>query len=66
MVDLPFGMGGDLLAARAPFLDPADGEARGDQQIQVGRERAVLLAGKGGAFITGQTLIADGGSTIGG
>ena len=27
---------------------------------------AVLLAGKGGAFITGQTLIADGGSTIGG
>ncbi len=27
---------------------------------------AVLLAGKGGAFITGQTLIADGGVTIGG
>jgi len=27
---------------------------------------AVLLAGKAGAFITGQTLIADGGTTIGG
>ena len=27
---------------------------------------AVLLAGKAGAFITGQTLIADGGATIGG
>ena len=27
---------------------------------------AVLLAGKAGAFITGQTLIADGGVTIGG
>jgi NAD(P)-dependent dehydrogenase (short-subunit alcohol dehydrogenase family) len=27
---------------------------------------AVLLAGKGGAFITGQTFIADGGTTIGG
>jgi hypothetical protein len=25
-----------------------------------------LLAGKGGAFITGQTFIADGGTTIGG
>ena len=27
---------------------------------------AVMLAGKAGAFITGQTLIADGGTTIGG
>ena len=27
---------------------------------------AVLLAGKAGAFITGQTLIADGGTTSGG
>ena len=27
---------------------------------------AVLLAGKAGAFITGQTLVADGGTTIGG
>lgn len=27
---------------------------------------AVLLAGKGGAFITGQTFVADGGTTIGG
>jgi NAD(P)-dependent dehydrogenase (short-subunit alcohol dehydrogenase family) len=27
---------------------------------------AVLLAGKAGAFITGQTLIADGGVTVGG
>ena len=26
---------------------------------------AVLLAGKAGAFITGQTLVADGGSTSG-
>jgi NAD(P)-dependent dehydrogenase (short-subunit alcohol dehydrogenase family) len=26
---------------------------------------AVLLAGKAGAFITGQTLVADGGTTIG-
>ena len=26
---------------------------------------AVLLAGKAGAFITGQTIIADGGTTIG-
>ena len=27
---------------------------------------AVMLAGKAGAFITGQTIIADGGVTIGG
>ncbi len=26
---------------------------------------SVLLAGKAGAFITGQTLVADGGTTIG-
>jgi NAD(P)-dependent dehydrogenase (short-subunit alcohol dehydrogenase family) len=59
--------------ARALWEDPKNREKREAQTPlrRLGQPDdiaglAVLLAGKGGAFITGQTLIADGGSTIGG
>jgi len=59
--------------ARALWEDPENREKREAQTPlrRLGQPDdiaglAVLLAGKGGAFITGQTLIADGGSTIGG
>src|SRR5205814_1717066 len=58
--------------ARALYEDPKRREAR-EQATPLRRlgapddiaGLAVLLAGKAGAFITGQTLIADGGTTIG-
>jgi NAD(P)-dependent dehydrogenase (short-subunit alcohol dehydrogenase family) len=59
--------------ARALWEDPKNRERR-EQATPLRRlgqpddigGLAVLLAGKAGAFITGQTLIADGGTTIGG
>ena len=59
--------------ARALYEDPKRREAR-EQATPLRRlgqpddiaGLAVLLAGKAGQFITGQTLIADGGTTIGG
>jgi NAD(P)-dependent dehydrogenase (short-subunit alcohol dehydrogenase family) len=59
--------------ARALYEDPKTRAAR-EQATPLRRlgqpddiaGLAVLLAGKAGAFITGQTLIADGGTTIGG
>src|SRR5690349_17213312 len=59
--------------ARALYEDPARRAAR-EAETPLRRlgapddiaGLAVLLAGKAGAFITGQTLIADGGTTIGG
>ena len=59
--------------ARALWEDPKNREKR-EQATPLRRlgqpddigGLAVLLAGKAGAFITGQTLIADGGTTIGG
>jgi NAD(P)-dependent dehydrogenase (short-subunit alcohol dehydrogenase family) len=59
--------------ARALWEDPKNRERReqGTPLRRLGEPDdiagvAVLLAGKAGAFITGQTLIADGGTTIGG
>ena len=59
--------------ARALWEDPKNRERReqGTPLRRLGKPDdiaglAVLLAGKAGAFITGQTLIADGGTTIGG
>ena len=43
MVDLPFGVGRNLGARRAPFLDATNGESGIDQQVEIARERAVLL-----------------------
>ena len=59
--------------ARALWEDPKNREKR-EQATPLRRlgqpddigGLAVLLAGRAGAFITGQTLIADGGTTIGG
>ena len=52
-----------------PEISPSANESRPPLQ-RIGQPDdiggvAVLLAGKAGAFITGQTIIADGGVTIG-
>ena len=58
--------------ARALYEDPARRKAREDatplRRLGAPDDIAglsVLLAGKAGAFITGQTLVADGGTTVG-
>src|SRR5262249_49985564 len=42
-LESPLGMGGDLGLARSPFVQPAHRETDLEQQIDVARDRAVLL-----------------------